>query len=148
MGGAANVTWHQLEILAPIYLLTVSGSFLLGRSISLVNLSESHALALGGNPGRIRFFAFVLVAGLAAMAVSLVGPVSFIGLMVPPIVRGIIGSDYRYVLPASFLVGGGLVMLADYVARMINPPFETPFGLIISLIGVPFLLLQVRREQG
>lgn len=148
VGGAANVTWHQLEILAPIYLLTVSGSFLLGRSISLVNLSESHALALGGNPGRIRFFAFVLVAGLAAMAVSLVGPVSFIGLMVPPIVRGIIGSDYRYVLPASFLVGGGLVMLADYVARMINPPFETPFGLIISLIGVPFLLLQVRREQG
>ncbi len=121
---------------------------MLGRSISLVNLSESHALALGGNPGRIRFFAFVLVAGLAAMAVSLVGPVSFIGLMVPPIVRGIIGSDYRYVLPASFLVGGGLVMLADYVARMINPPFETPFGLIISLIGVPFLLLQVRREQG
>ena len=68
--------------------------------------------------------------------------------MVPPIVRGIIGSDYRYVLPASFLAGGGLVMLADYVARMINPPFETPFGLIISLIGVPFLLLQVRREQG
>jgi len=84
---------------------------------------------------------------LAAIAVSLVGPVSFIGLLVPPVVRGMVGTDYRYVLPVSFLVGGGLVMLADFTARMINPPFETPFGLVIALIGVPFLLIQVRREQ-
>ncbi|MRC56925.1 iron chelate uptake ABC transporter family permease subunit, partial [Bacillus thuringiensis] len=89
------------------------------------------ALALGGRPKRTRLIVFCLVAVLAAIAVSLVGPVSFIGLLVPPIVRGMVGTDYRYVLPVSFLVGGGLVMLADLVARMINPPFETPFGLVI-----------------
>lgn len=148
VGGAANITWQQLKVLAPIYFVVVVCVFFLGRSVSLVNLSESHALALGGHPTRIRWIAFVFVAVLAAMAVSLVGPVSFIGLMVPPIVRGMIGSDYRYVLPASFLAGGGLVMLADFLARMVNPPFETPFGLIIALIGVPFLLFQVRREQA
>ncbi|WP_301390052.1 iron chelate uptake ABC transporter family permease subunit, partial [Enterococcus entomosocium] len=90
---------------------------------------------------------FIFVSILAALAVSLVGPVSFIGLMVPPVVRGFVGTDYRYVLPASFIAGGILVMLADFVARMVNPPFETPFGLVISLIGVPFLLVQVRRER-
>ncbi|OJG80826.1 ferrichrome transport system permease FhuB [Enterococcus ratti] len=148
VGGAANITWHQLSILGPVYFLAACCAFLLGRSVSLVNLSEAHALALGGHPARIRLIAFGLVAVLAALAVSLVGPVSFIGLMVPPIVRGIFGSDYRYVLPASFLLGGGLVMLADFAARMVNPPFETPFGLVIALIGVPFLLFQVRREPS
>ncbi len=147
VGGAANITWKQLQVIAPVYVVAVACSFLLGKSVSLVNLNESHALALGGHPRRTRITAFLLVAVLAAVAVSLVGPVSFIGLMVPPIVRGLLGSDYRYVLPASFLVGGGLVMFADYVARMVNPPFETPFGLVIALIGVPFLLIQVRREH-
>ncbi|AUB52965.1 FecCD family ABC transporter permease [Enterococcus mundtii] len=147
VGGAANITWQQLLVLSPIYLVAVIGSFLLGKSISLIHLSESHAIALGGHPQRTRVLVFIFVSILAALAVSLVGPVSFIGLMVPPVVRGFVGTDYRYVLPASFIAGGILVMLADFVARMINPPFETPFGLVISLIGVPFLLVQVRRER-
>ncbi len=134
-------------MLFPVYVLAVLVSFSLGKAISLISLSETHALALGGHPKRTRLIVFCLVAVLAATAVSLVGPVSFIGLLVPPIVRGMVGTDYRYVLPVSFLVGGGLVMLADFAARMINPPFETPFGLVIALIGVPFLLIQVRREQ-
>ncbi|WP_165004750.1 MULTISPECIES: iron ABC transporter permease [unclassified Enterococcus] len=147
VGGAANITWKQLTVLFPVYAIAVFFAFLLGKSISLVNLSESHALALGGHPRRTRLIAFGLVAILAAIAVSLVGPVSFIGLMVPPVIRGVLGTDYRYVLPASFLGGGCLVMLADFLARMLNPPFETPFGLVIALIGVPFLLLQVRRQH-
>ncbi|MGM9902513.1 ferrichrome transport system permease FhuB [Enterococcus sp. 10A9_DIV0425] len=147
VGGAANITWHQLKVLFPIYVLAATGAFLLGKSISLIHLSESHAIALGGHPTRTRFLVFLLVSILAAIAVSLVGPVSFIGLMVPPIVRGFMGTDYRFVLPASFFAGGILVMLADFVARMIHPPFETPFGLVISLIGVPFLLVQIRRER-
>lgn len=148
VGGAANITWQQLKVIAPVYIVAVGCSFVLGKSVSLVNLSEAHALALGGHPKRTRIVVFLLVAVLAAIAVSLVGPVSFIGLMVPPVVRGLVGSDYRYVLPASFLLGGGFVMFADYVARMINPPFETPFGLVVALIGVPFLLFQVRREHA
>lgn len=74
---------------------------------------------------------------LAAIAVSLVGPVSFIGLLVPPVVRGMVGTDYRYVLPVSFswrwigYVGG-------FYSEDDQSPFETPFGLVIALIGVPF----------
>ncbi|GEK36797.1 FecCD family ABC transporter permease [Enterococcus thailandicus] len=148
VGGAANITWRQLTVLLPVYLIASICACLLGKSISLVNLSESHAVALGGNPRRTRLISFGMVAILSAIAVALVGPVSFIGLLVPPLICGVVGSDYRYVLPGSFLAGGCLVMVADLVARMINPPFETPFGLIIALIGVPFLLVQVRREEG
>lgn len=147
VGGAANITWQQLRLIVPFYAAAVLLSAALGKQISLVNLSEAHALALGGHPQRTRLTAFAIVAVLAAIAVSLVGPVAFIGLMVPHIVRGAVGTDYRFVLPASFLFGGALVVLADFIARMINPPFETPFGLVIALIGVPFLLNQVRRDQ-
>ncbi len=89
-------------MLFPVYVLAVLVSFSLGKAISLISLSETHALALGGRPKRTRLIVFCLVAVLAAIAVSLVGPVSFIGLLVPPIVRGMVGTDYRYVLPVSF----------------------------------------------
>ncbi len=69
-------------------MLAVLVSFSLGKAISLISLEETHALALGGHPKRTRLIVFCLVAVLAAIAVSLVGPVSFIGLLVPPIVRG------------------------------------------------------------
>lgn len=112
----------------------------------MIHLSETHALALGSHPKRTRLIVFCLVAVLAAIAVSLVDLFHLLPLVPLASLRGMVGTDYRYVLPVS-LVGGGLVMLADFTARMINPPFETPFGLVIALIGVPFLLIQVRREQ-
>jgi iron complex transport system permease protein len=81
------------------------------------------------------------------MAVSLVGPVSFVGLMVPHVVRGMVGKNYQLILPLTIIGGGTLVMAADLAGRLINPPFETPFGILMALIGVPFLLVKIRRED-
>ncbi|MFV0561434.1 MAG: FecCD family ABC transporter permease [Enterococcus sp.] len=148
VGGAANIRWQQLTWTMPLFFIATCVAFALSKQISLVSLSDEHALSLGAHPQKIRLIVFSVVAVLAAIAVSLVGPVAFIGLMVPHVAKGIVGTNYRYLLPTVFFMGGCLVMLADLVARTINPPFETPFGLIIAIIGVPFLLVQVRRTNG
>ena len=82
---------------------------------------------------------------LAGSAVSLVGTISFIGLIVPHIVRYFVGHEYRYVVPASAVFGALFFVIADVVSRLIAPPLETPTGVIITIIGVPFLLLQIRK---
>ena len=67
--------------------------------------------------------------------------------MVPHVIRGLIGKNYQMILPLTIVAGGILVILADWVGRIIQPPFETPFGIMMALIGVPFLLVKIRREQ-
>jgi iron complex transport system permease protein len=87
----------------------------------------------------------LLVLLLAGSSVALVGTISFIGLIVPHVVRYFVGHDYRYVIPASGLFGALFFVVADSFSRLIAPPLETPTGVIITIIGVPFLLLQIRR---
>lgn len=148
IGGVANVTWQQLQLVAPFLVVALLSSLLLGDSLNALVLGDQTAIALGKRPLVIRGTVMIMVMVLAGIAVSLVGPVSFIGLMVPHVCRGIVGENYRRLLPLTLLGGGGLVMLADLLARAVNPPFETPFGLVIAIVGVPFLLWQVRRKVG
>ena len=82
---------------------------------------------------------------LAGSSVALVGNMAFIGLMVPHIVRMIVGTDYRFVLPMSALFGASFMLIADTIGRNINAPYETPIYAIISLLGLPFFLFIVRK---
>jgi iron complex transport system permease protein len=148
IGGAANVTWAQLRFVTPVYVLAILLTLGMGKSLNLLSLGDDTVIALGKHPQGIRGAALLVVVVLAGMAVSLVGPVSFIGLMVPHVTRGLVGKNYQLILPLTIIGGGTLVMAADLVGRLINPPFETPFGAILALIGVPFLLIKIRREQG
>ncbi|WP_265456888.1 FecCD family ABC transporter permease [Enterococcus sp. HY326] len=147
VGGAANVTWAQLKIVGPIFFVALIASFFIAPSITLLSMGDETAISLGKNPSRIRGLTMVVVLFLAGIAVSLVGSVSFIGLIVPHFVRSLVGYDYRLVIPFSAIFGGLLVTIADVCARMVNPPFETPFGILVALIGVPFLLYLVWRES-
>jgi len=147
IGGAANVTWTQLQVITPIYLVALFIILGLGKSLNLLAMGDETAISLVKHPERIRLVSLAVVVLLAGMAVSLVGPVSFIGLMVPHVIRGLIGKNYQMILPLTIVAGGILVILADWVGRIIQPPFETPFGIMMALIGVPFLLVKIRREQ-
>ena len=148
VGGVANITWEQLKQVWLLYLIAVTGILFLAGGINLLLLGDDNALALGKKPGRIRFFTLLFVVILAGIAVALVGPISFIGLMVPHVLRYFTGDNYRRLLPLV-LVGGGLfVVLADLLARLLNPPFETPLGLLITIVGVPFLLLKIWRSRA
>jgi iron complex transport system permease protein len=95
---------------------------------------------------RTRLFFIALAALLAGSAVSVAGLLGFVGLMVPHITRLLIGSDFRYLLPASALSGAALVMVCDTVARVALDPVEVPVGIIMALLGAPFFLYLLRSK--
>ncbi|MDZ4910689.1 iron chelate uptake ABC transporter family permease subunit, partial [Clostridium perfringens] len=87
------------------------------------------------------------VIALTGASVSVAGNIVFVGLIVPQIIRGIIGSDYKYIIPLSMLFGSVLLVYSDILARMINPPYETPIGSLTALLGVPIFIYLVRKES-
>ncbi|MGM0215707.1 FecCD family ABC transporter permease [Enterococcus sp. AZ109] len=145
VGGTANISWQQLQLGFPLILLGLIGAFFLAPQITLISMGDETAITLGKSPSTIRKWSMAFVLLLAGTSVSLVGAVSFIGLIVPHVVRYFVGQDYRMVLPASALVGSLFFVVADIASRLIAPPLETPVGVLVTIIGVPMLLLQIRR---
>ncbi len=105
-------------------------------------------MSLGVPLRTVKSIAIVVVFLSAGISVSLVGPISFIGLIVPHMIRLILGNDYRMLIPLSVICGGIVVMAADLIGRVVNSPYETPLGIIFSVIGVPVFLILVRRERA
>ena len=94
---------------------------------------------------RIKAVLFLITILLAGAAVSLAGNLVFVGLLVPHIVRAIVGPDYRFIIPSSALIGGTFMLLADTVARTVNAPYETPIIAVVAVLGLPFFLIIVRK---
>lgn len=146
-GGVAGSNWTQIRIMAPWIAGALIAAIALSRSISLLSLGEDVAKGLGLNTVVINILCSLIVLILAGSAVSVVGAVGFVGLMVPHLARFLVGVDYRWIIPSSTVLGALLMVAADLGARMLNPPFETPIGALISLIGVPFFLYLARKER-
>lgn len=145
-GGVAGVKWTQLKMMFPWITGAMLAAIILSGSITLLSLGEDVATGLGQRTNAIRMIGFVIVLILAGVAVSVAGPIGFVGLVVPHLVRYIVGVDYRLIIPCSAVVGGLLTCIADIGARMINAPHETPIGALFALVGVPFFLYVARRE--
>ncbi|MDO4284751.1 MAG: iron ABC transporter permease [Eubacteriales bacterium] len=146
-GAVAGSNWAQLSLMAPWLLGALLGAILLSRSISLLSLGEETARGLGVNTDLIRLLSSLVVLVLAGASVAAVGAVGFVGLMIPHAARALVGADYRAVIPASAVLGALLMVAADLGARMLNPPFETPVGVLTALVGVPFFLYLTRRQR-
>jgi iron complex transport system permease protein len=146
-GGTAGAGWGELAVIAPFFAAGVIASLFLSPSVTLLSLGEDVAAGLGLRTNLVKGLSALIVLGLTGLAVILVGPVSFVGLISPHMVRFMVGADYRYIIPASVLYGGVLTVLADLAGRLINRPYETPIGIIFSVIGVPFFLFLTRRMR-
>lgn len=146
-GGLTGTKWMQLEVMGPWVGGALLAAVLLSRSVTLLSLGEEVAAGLGQRIGLVKLAVAFTVLVLAGSAVSVVGPVGFVGLLVPHLARFLVGVDYRWIIPCSAVLGGLLVMFADLGARMIHPPYETPIGAVIALLGVPFFLYLVRKER-
>ncbi|MDR1405394.1 MAG: iron ABC transporter permease [Candidatus Methanoplasma sp.] len=147
VGGVSGSTWEQVGLIAPVILIALALSVALSRSVSVLSLGEDVAKGLGANTALIGVFCSVIVLILAGTSVAVVGAVGFVGLVVPHFVRYLVGVDYRFIIPCSAVLGALLVVAADLFARNLNPPFETPLGATIALIGVPFFLHLARRQK-
>ncbi|PLR87410.1 MULTISPECIES: FecCD family ABC transporter permease [Bacillus] len=146
-GGLASTNWTS------VYILLIAGgaglllAMLISRSITILSLGEEVSKGLGQNTLLVKALGIIVILLLTGAAVSVAGAVGFIGLVIPHITRFLVGSDYRWIIPSSAVLGGLLLVLSDVTARMVNAPFETPVGAITAAIGVPFFLYLARGER-
>ncbi len=123
--------------------------FWLARPLNILTMGEDTARALGVEIERVKKLIFVVAALMTGAVVSIAGLIGFVGMVVPHTVRMIVGADHRLLLPASALVGGMFLMVADTVARTVLSPTELPVGVVTAFIGGPiFLYLLVKRRAG
>jgi len=135
-----------LPVLLSAWVLALGCGLLLSRSLDMLLLGERHAEALGVNVQRLRRQLLLLASAVTALAVTAAGTIGFVGLVIPHLMRLLFGALHRFVLPASAVGGGLLLMLADAAARSVIAPAELPVGVLTAMIGVPvFLLLLLRR---
>nr|WP_242862100.1 iron ABC transporter permease [Clostridium intestinale] len=146
-GGTAGASWSDLAIVFPFFIVGILVAIALSPSITVLNLGDDAAVGLGLNTKRVKGVSTLVVLILTGLSVIVVGPVGFVGLIVPHIVRYLIGVDYRYIVPASALYGALLTVSADLVGRLINKPYETPIGVIFAVIGVPYFLYLTRVQR-
>ena len=145
-GGFRATTWESVKLVSIIGGMGTVVSLLLSRKINTLSLGEEVCIGLGQNPVKIRLYTLLLIIPMCAVSVAVAGNIAFIGLIVPYIVRKVVGGDYRLIMPISFLGGATLVIWADVLARLVNQPYETPIGLFTSLVGVPLFIWMVRKE--
>ncbi|MCY9514043.1 iron ABC transporter permease [Paenibacillus apiarius] len=144
-GSTYGISWKSFSLLLVVVVITVPLVFVLTRKLDLLGYGDEIATGLGLDVGRERLFAIGLGVAMAGFAVSIVGTIGFIGLIAPHIVRRLTSPEHRLMVPLVMLTGGFLLVLADFMGRYLLAPKEVPSGLMIALIGAPYILYLLRR---
>ena len=148
---AGSLLGRGLEVIVPVVPFVVVGllvAFALGRPLNALALGDDLARAQGTRVWAVRVASIASVTVLAGAATALVGPLSFVGLMVPHVVRWIVGPDQRLILPLSTLAAPIVVLLADVLGRVIIAPAEVPAGIVTAFVGAPVLIALARRRRA
>jgi iron complex transport system permease protein len=140
MGSLANRDWSAVAALAPYAILGVAVAGIWARDLNVLALGDDTAHHLGINLERARFVLLVIASLLAAAAVAVCGIIAFVGLIVPHLMRLLVGPNHRVLLPASVLGGGLLLLWSDVLARTLLPGGEVPISIVTSVVGAPFFL--------
>jgi len=146
-GGIAGAGWHQVRMIIGYATVALILSIFMTRHLRILRLGDEVAKLLGNNVERSRFMLIILSTLLAGIAVSVSGLIGFVGLVVPHIMRRVVGGDDRILLPASALGGGLIVVIADTVARTVFNPIELPVGILLSFLGGPFFLYMIQKRR-
>jgi iron complex transport system permease protein len=147
-GSVAGRDLNTLVQVFPYILIGLIVAFSLGKQITALTLGEDVAKGLGLRTGWLKGIATLVVVLLAGSAVSLAGPIGFVGLIVPHIVRFWVGVNYRWLLPYAAVWGAMLLSLADLTARLVIKPQELPVGIMTALVGAPFFIYLARFSVG
>lgn len=147
LGGFNTAKWLDAGILLPYALLAIALLIPYARVLNVLQLDEDQARQLGVNVEQVKLTVLAVASLATAAAVAVSGLIGFVGLIVPHTVRMIWGPDYRRVLPLSGFFGASFLILADLIARTIDPGHEVPIGVVTAVIGAPFFLFLLRRHS-
>ncbi|WP_417526440.1 Fe(3+) dicitrate ABC transporter permease subunit FecD [Marinomonas shanghaiensis] len=138
--------WNQLAMLLP-WLLLIPCALWLAKPLNLIHLGDDSAISLGVKASTLRLLSLAIAVGLTASCVAICGPIGFLGLVAPHLTRKLVGGRHQLLLPSTMLVGAILLLLADLVARTIDPPIELPAGIMTAIIGAPYFLWLLFRTK-
>ncbi|UHA75587.1 FecCD family ABC transporter permease [Paenibacillus sp. 481] len=144
-GGLVGTSWKQLEFIVPFIIVGIVIALLLSKQLTILSLSDEVAVGLGQNTKLVKAILFIVIILLAGASVALVGNMIFIGLMIPHIARALVGTDYRFIVPMSAILGANFMLFADMLGRTMNIPYETPVASIVAMMGLPFFLFIVHK---
>lgn len=148
MNGSLSMRgWSEVHTLWPYCLLALTAALFCVRRLDVIVLGDDVARSMGMNVQANRIMLTAIAALLAASAVSTVGLLGFVGLIVPHIMRMILGTNHSFLVPGSILFGAALVMFSDTLARTLFSPIEIPVGIAMAVLGVPFFLFLLRRAM-
>jgi iron complex transport system permease protein len=148
MGGLTRGGWTALYILLPVVSVSSLVILLLARDLNALALGEEGAFHLGVPPERTKRLLLVSATLLTSATVAFAGTIGFVGLIVPHILRLVLGPDHRVLLPASGIAGGAFLILSDIAARTVLSPAELPVGVITAFLGGPFFLYLLKTKGG
>jgi iron complex transport system permease protein len=150
MGGLSAATWDGIMVVLPIVALTVALMVQQSWNINVLSMGEDVATSLGVSSKRVLTITMVLETLATASIIAFTGVIGFVCLISPHIARMLIGSDHRFLIPCSSLIGGCLLLCSDTVGRLVIQPVELPVGIVTSLLGVPFFIyiLATKRRQN
>lgn len=147
LGGFNRVSWRELAVAAPLIVLALLWLLRLARRLNALVLGESEAYLLGVQVEQLKRQAVILSALLVGAGVAVAGVIGFVGLVVPHIFRLLAGPDHRYLLPGAALYGATLLLIADLLCRILLVPAELPIGILTALLGGPFFIYLLVRQQ-
>lgn len=148
LGSIGGATWSKVSLLAPFAIALLVAVPFIARGLDLLALGETEAFQMGVEVERLKRISIVLVSAMTGAAVSFAGVIGFIGIIVPHLIRLLLGPSHGGLLPASALFGAVLLLVADTVARTIAAPAEVPIGILTALVGAPFFLFLLLRQRG
>ena len=147
VGALAGKSWESIASVVPFVLVGAVILLCTGRLLNTLALGDDMARGLGQRPGLGRAISALGIVLLCGSATALAGPIGFIGLVVPHLLRGLVGSDYRWLLPLSLIAAPAVLLLADVVGRVILLPGEVPAGIVAAMMGAPVFIAVVRRGK-
>lgn len=148
MGSLSSVTWQFLSVMAPVIIISLIICLLIPKKLNALLLGERYAKGLGVSISSIRITIIILCCLLAGTATAFTGPIAFIGMAVPHIVRGMFRtSDHRVVLPACILIGSSLLLLCDIISQVPWTDYTIPINSVCSLIGAPIILWVIFKNK-
>jgi iron complex transport system permease protein len=148
LGSLSGATWSKTTVIAPVLAIGLMACLWIARGLDVLVLGEAEAFHSGVDVERLKRIAIVLVSAMTGVAVAICGVVGFVGIVVPHLLRLVIGPAHRLLLPASALLGAILLVGADTLARTLVAPAEMPIGILTAAIGAPFFLAILLRQRG